>query len=44
MDKPKSANLKTSDVIKLFTNVPPKFVDDFFSLYIIFIILYLGNE
>ena len=33
MDKPKSANLNTSDVIKLFTNVPSRFVDDFFSLY-----------
>jgi hypothetical protein len=33
MNKSTTANLTITDVVKLFTNVPPKFVDDFFSLY-----------
>ena len=33
MKTTKTANLTTTDVVKLFTNVPPEFVDDFFLLY-----------
>jgi hypothetical protein len=33
MEKTHKSNLSVSDVVKLFTNVPAKFVDDFFALY-----------